>query len=167
MNVASINYIDTNVIISFLNSRDVNHERAVKTLEHDGEMVTSPVAVLELKSVLARTTTLGSYEIEAFVDYLSEVNIKVPEVDMGKIVSYASELAINIRMRTLDVLNPPAAEILGADTFGTFDREFLNKENVSIKNWPFFTVPLYPIKILFYHIVGVLISIRKIINNPV
>jgi len=78
-----VNYIDTNVIISFLNSIDVNHERAVKTLEHDGEMVTSPVAVLELKSVLARTTTLSSYEIEAFVDYLSEVNIKVPEVDMG------------------------------------------------------------------------------------
>ncbi len=128
MNVASINYIDTNVIISFLNSRDVNHERAVKTLEHDGEIVTSPVAVLELKSVLARTTTLSSYEIEAFVDYLSEVNIKVPEVDMGKIVSYASELAINIRMRTLDILHLAAGVVLEADDFVTFDREFLEKE---------------------------------------
>ena len=128
MNVASINYIDTNVIISFLNSIDVNHERAVKTLEHDGEIVTSPVAVLELKSVLARTTTLSSYEIEAFVDYLSEVNIKVPEVDMGKIVSYASELAINIRMRTLDILHLAAGVVLEADDFVTFDREFLEKE---------------------------------------
>lgn len=128
MNVASINYIDTNVIISFLNSRDVNHERAVKTLEHDGEIVTSPVAVLELKSVLARTTTISSYEIEAFVDYLSEVNIKVPEVDMGKIVSYASELAINIRMRTLDILHLAAGVVLEADDFVTFDREFLEKE---------------------------------------
>ena len=128
MNVASINYIDTNVIISFLNSRDVNHERAVKTLEHDGEIVTSPVAVLELKSVLARTTTLSSYEIEAFVDYLSEVNIKVPEVDMGKIVSYASELAINIRMRTLDILHLAAGVVLEADDLVTFDREFLEKE---------------------------------------
>ena len=123
-----MNYIDTNVIISFLNSRDVNHERAVKTLEHDGEMVTSPVAVLELKSVLARTTTLGSYEIEAFVDYLSEVNIKVPEVDMDKVVSYASELAINIRMRTLDILHLSAGVVLEADDFVTFDREFLEKE---------------------------------------
>ena len=123
-----MNYIDTNVIISFLNSRDVNHERAVKTLEHDGEIVTSPVAVLELKSVLARTTTLSSYEIEAFVDYLSEVNIKVPEVDMGKIVSYASELAINIRMRTLDILHLAAGVVLEADDFVTFDREFLEKE---------------------------------------
>ena len=122
-----MNYIDTNVIISFLNSRDVNHERAVKTLEHDGEMVTSPVAVLELKSVLARTTTLGSYEIEAFVDYLSEVNIKVPEVDMDKVVSYASELAINIRMRTLDILHLSAGVVLEADDFVTFDREFLEK----------------------------------------
>jgi predicted nucleic acid-binding protein len=162
-----VNYIDTNVIISFLNNREFNHEKALKALENFADMITLPLALLELKSVLFRTTDLCADEIVAFADYLSEINIKIPEADRDKVASYASELAINIRMRTLDVLNPPAAEILGADTFGTFDREFLNKENVSIKNWPFFTVPLYPIKILFYHIVGVLISIRKIINNPV
>ena len=123
-----MNYIDTNVIISFLNSRDVNHERVVKTLEDDGEMVTSPVAVLELKSVLAWTTTLGTYEIEAFIDYLSEIDTKVPEVDMDEVVSYAIELAINIRMRTLDILHLSAGVVLEADDFVTFDREFLEKE---------------------------------------
>ena len=123
-----MNYIDTNMIISFINTRDVNHERAVKALNHADEKVTSPVVVLELKSVLARTTTLDTYEIEAFVDYLPEIKIKVPEVDMDKVVSMASEFAVNIRMRTLDILHIAAGVVLEADNFLTFDREFLEKE---------------------------------------
>ena len=66
-------YIDTKVIISFINSRDVNHEGAMRALNHADEMVTSPVGVFELKSVLPRTTTLDTYEIEAFVGYLLEI----------------------------------------------------------------------------------------------
>lgn len=123
-----MNYIDTNVIISFLNSRDVNHARALKILDHDGKMVTSPVAVLELKSVFSRTTNLGVDEIEAFADYLPEINVEVPEVDMGRVISNASEIAVRIRMKTLDILHISASMILEADDFVTFDREFTEKE---------------------------------------
>ena len=123
-----MNYIDTNVIISFLNSRDINHEKALKILNHDGEMVTSPVAILELKSVLCRTTTLDTDEIEAFVDYLHEINIEVPMIDMNKVISNAIEIAVNIRMKTLDILHLAAGVVLNVDDFITFDREFLEKE---------------------------------------
>lgn len=123
-----MNYIDTNVIISFLNSRDINHEKALKTLNHDSEMVTSPVAILELKSVLCRTTTLDTDEIEAFVDYLHEINIEVPMIDMNKVISNAIEIAVNIRMKTLDILHLAAGVVLEVDDFITFDREFLEKE---------------------------------------
>ena len=123
-----MNYIDTNVIISFLNSRDINHEKALKTLNHDSEMVTSPVAILELKSVLCRTTTLDTDEIEAFVDYLHEINIEVPIIDMNKVISNAIEIAVNIRMKTLDILHLAAGVVLEVDDFITFDREFLEKE---------------------------------------
>lgn len=123
-----MNYIDTNVIISFLNSRDINHEKALKTLNHDSEMVTSPVAILELKSVLCRTTTLDTDEIEAFVDYLHEINIEVPMIDMNKVISNAIEIAVNIRMKTLDILHLAAGVVLNVDDFITFDREFLEKE---------------------------------------
>ncbi len=99
--------IDTNVTISFLNSKDVTHARALKILDHDGKMVTSPVAVFELKSVLSRTTNLAEDEIEAFVDYLPEINVEVPEVDMDKVISNASEIAVKIRMKTLDILHIP------------------------------------------------------------
>ena len=123
-----MNYIDTNVIISFLNSRDINHEKALKTLNHDSEMVTSPVAILELKSVLCRTTTLDTDEIEAFVDYLHEINIEVPIIDMNKVISNAIEIAVNIRMKTLDILHLAAGVVLNVDDFITFDREFLERE---------------------------------------
>ena len=132
-----MNYIDTNVIISFLNSRDINHEKALKTLNHDSEMVTSPVAILELKSVLCRTTTLDTDEIEAFVDYLHEINIEVPMIDMNKVISNAIEIAVNIRMKTLDILHLAAGVVLNVDDFITFDREFIEKkkeiENIGLR----------------------------------
>ena len=132
-----MNYIDTNIIISFLNSRDINHEKALKTLNHDSEMVTSPVAILELKSVLCRTTTLDTDEIEAFVDYLHETNIEVPMIDMNKVISNAIEIAVNIRMKTLDILHLAAGVVLEVDDFITFDREFIEKkkeiENIGLR----------------------------------
>ncbi len=90
--------------------------------------VTSPVAVLELKSVLSRTTNLGVDEIEAFVDYLPEINVEIPEVSMNKIISNAIEIAVRLRMRTLDLLHISASMIIEADAFITFDREFIEKE---------------------------------------
>ena len=91
-------------------------------------MVTSPVAILELKSVLCRTTTLDTDEIEAFVDYLHEINIEVPMIDMNKVISNAIEIAVNIRMKTLEILHLAAGVVLEVDGFITFDREFLEKE---------------------------------------
>jgi len=123
-----VDYIDTNVVISFLNQRDVNHARALKTLENSDEKVTSYVTILELKSVLSRTTALGVDEIEAFADYLPEIDIKIPEVDMDRVVSNAIAIAVTIRMRTLDLLHLSASMMLGADKFITFDREFSEKK---------------------------------------
>ena len=122
------NYIDTNVIIAFINNRDANHARALKIFNYSNRKVTSMIAVLELKSVLSRTTKLTFDEIEAFVDYLPEINVEVPEVDANKIIRYATDIAVRIRMKTLDLLHISASMIIGADAFITFDREFIEKE---------------------------------------
>ncbi|MCL5678652.1 MAG: PIN domain-containing protein [Candidatus Thermoplasmatota archaeon] len=114
--------------MSFLNSRDANHARALKIFDHEDKKVTSLVAVLELKSVLSRTTNLSLDEIEAFVDYLPEINVEIPGVDMNKIISNAIEIAVRIRMKTLDLLHISASMIIEADTFITFDREFIERE---------------------------------------
>ncbi len=124
-----MNYIDTNVIISFISKSDVNHSRALRILDNNEGMVTSPVAILELKSVLSRTTDLGVDEIEAFADYLAEIKIEVPEVDINKVLNNASDIATRIRMKTLDILHLSASMILDVNGFVTFDHEFLEKKN--------------------------------------
>jgi predicted nucleic acid-binding protein len=126
--VTRSNYIDTNVIIAFINNRDSNHARALKIFNYRNRKVTSMIAVLELKSVLSRTTKLSFDEIEAFVDYLPEINVEVPEVDENKIIRNAINIALRIRMKTLDLLHISASIIIGADAFITFDREFIEKE---------------------------------------
>lgn len=100
----------------------------MKIFDRGDREVTSLVAVLELKSVLSRTTNLSVDEIEAFVDYLPEINVEIPEVSMNKIISNAIEIAVRLRMRTLDLLHISASMIIEADAFITFDREFIEKE---------------------------------------
>ena len=87
-----------------------------------------PVTVSELKSVLSRSTNLSEDEIEAFIDYLPEINVAVPEVNMDKIINNSIEIAVRVRMKTLDILHISASMMLEADTFVTFDSEFTAKE---------------------------------------
>ncbi len=124
-----MHYIDTSVIISYLNEKDVNHSRALETLNQIGDMVISQIVTLELRSVLARTTNLNEYEIEAYIEYLSEIKLKVSEIDFNDVFSNAEEIAFKIKMKTLDTLHLSACMILNANTFVTFDNEFTEKKN--------------------------------------
>ena len=124
-----MNYVDTNVIISYLSRKDVNHSKALKILGNSDRMITSMVAILELRSVLSRTTDLDGDKIEAFVDYLQEMKIEVPELDMNTVFSNAAEIATRLKMKTLDILHLSASMILNASNFVTFDGEFREKEN--------------------------------------
>jgi predicted nucleic-acid-binding protein len=90
--------------------------------------VTSPIAVLELKSVVYRTTNIGEHEIEALVDYIPEINVDVPEIDMDKVINNAIEMVFKVRIKTPDILHISASLILGSDTFVTLDREFVERE---------------------------------------
>jgi len=123
-----MNYVDTNVIISYLNKNDVNHSRALKIMNNSNSTITSMIAVLELRSVLSRTTNLDADEIEAFVDYLQEMQVEIPKLDMNAVFSDASEIAIRVKMKALDVLHLSASVLLNASNFVTFDDEFREKE---------------------------------------
>ena len=124
-----INYIDTNLILAVLNENDSNHSKASEALDKMKDMVTSKVAVLELKSVLSRTTKLSENEIQAYEEYLQVLNIAVPEVDMDSVFVNAEEIAYKIRMRTLDLLHLSASMVIRANTFVTLDMEFAEKRN--------------------------------------
>ncbi len=121
-------YVDTNVIIACINDNDTNHSRAPKVIDGTAEMVTSPIATLELRSVLSRTTTLTESEIGAYVDYLDEIRVKVPKINLESVFLMAEEISCKTKMKTLNVLHLSACLILRADAFVTFDKEFIEKE---------------------------------------
>ena len=122
-------YIDTNVIISYLNNEDINHSKALKLLNNNENVTTSSVTLLELRAVLSRTTNLSENEIEAFIDYLPEVNIDIPEIDINNVLNYASEIAFKIKLKTLDILHLSACIITNANIFVTFDKDFVKKQH--------------------------------------
>jgi predicted nucleic acid-binding protein len=125
-----MDYVDTNVILSYLNANDTNHSRAINLWNTADSKITSIIAVLELRSVLARTTGLTVEETEAYVEYLPEIGIHVPDIDMNEVLNGAAEIAPGIRMRTLDLLHISACIEMNAGTFITLDYEFVEKRHV-------------------------------------
>lgn len=125
-----MDYVDTNVILSYLNANDTNHSRAINLWNTADSKITSIIAVLELRSVLARTTGLTVEETEAYVEYLPEIGIHVPDIDMNEVLNGAAEIAPGIRMRTLDLLHISACIEMSAGRFITLDYEFVEKRHV-------------------------------------
>ena len=125
-----MDYVDTNVILAYLNANDTNHSRAINLWNTADSKITSIIAVLELRSVLARTTGLTVEETEAYVEYLPEIGIHVPDIDMNEVLNGAAEIAPGIRMRTLDLLHISACIEMNAGTFITLDYEFVEKRHV-------------------------------------
>ena len=86
------------------------------------------IAVLEMRSVLSRTTNLNADEIESYVDCLQEMKVEIPKLDMNAVLADASEIAFRVKMKTLDVLHLSASILLNANNFVTFEGEFREKE---------------------------------------
>lgn len=125
-----MDYVDTNVILAYLNANDTNHSRAINLWNTSDSKITSIIAVLELRSVLARTTGLTVEETEAYVEYLPEIGIHVPDIDMNEVLNGAAEIAPGIRMRTLDLLHISACIEMSTGRFITLDYEFVEKRHV-------------------------------------
>ena len=68
-----MDYIDTNVVLSLINPADSNHDIALRLTRESKEMAISMVTLLEMKSLMARTTSLREEEIEAYVQYLNRL----------------------------------------------------------------------------------------------
>ncbi len=132
LTVAGIRYYDeTELGLSIVSEKWAeNQDKEIfrritkQTEKKDPPMVTE---VSEVRFIVH--TNLREDEIEAFIDYLPEINVAVQDVNMDKIINNAIEIAVGIRMKTLDILHISASMMLEADTFVTFDSEFKAKEN--------------------------------------
>ncbi len=130
-------YVDTNVIVSFIDEADPKHEEAVKVLgEYSDAKVVSWLSLIELSSVYSRAgianpTSMAIYSVE-------ETGAKLLDLDMEDVYKRAFKLSKDLRLRTLDLLHISACITAGCKYFMTFDKEIrssapkLNKLGVEI-----------------------------------
>ena len=123
-------YIDTNIIVSYMDEADANHSRAVKLIQslRGEKLVTSRLALVELASVYSRAgledpLALALYSIE-------ESGVELAEIDFNDALSQAFRLSAELRLRTLDLLHIMASKLLGARYFATFDKDIINKKDL-------------------------------------
>lgn len=122
-------YLDTNVLVAFINSSDPNHEAAVNYLsKKDVEFIVSQVTVLELYSVFSRVMDVSDAEVEALVEYtIRRSAAKLTEVDWHKLYKQALAIANAVKLRTIDLLHVAAASLANAKIFVTFDKNILSR----------------------------------------
>jgi predicted nucleic acid-binding protein len=113
-------YLDTNVMISFMDEGDPNHEDAVKLLESIGERTVSELVLPELASVYSRAG-LGN-PLSLAIYSIRRVGAELVKLDANQVVREAFKLAPQLRLRTLDLLHIAACRIMGAEGIATLDK---------------------------------------------
>ncbi len=121
-------YLDTNVVIAFVDELDPNHGRALKFLRRlKGDRVVSELTLVELASVYSRAglrnpLSLALYSVEV-------VGAKVVRAGLGEVLRQAFKLAPTLRLRTLDLIHVATCKVIGADLFATFDKDIVAKRD--------------------------------------
>lgn len=122
-------YIDTNVIISYIDEADPNHAKAVELVDSiSDDRVVSKLTLVELISVFSRAgleepISLAFYSIKSIKANMIEVNFN--EV-LNKAILYAPILGL----RTLDLLHMIASVLAKCRKFATFDIGITSKSDL-------------------------------------
>jgi len=123
-----MSYVDTNVIVAYVDELDPNHSKAVALLSSEGEKLTSKLTLVELTSVYSRAEfdeplSLAMYSLKL-------AGVKLVEADFDRALVRSLELAPILRLRTLDLLHLALCEVLRIKRFATFDREIAARSDV-------------------------------------
>ncbi len=126
-------YLDTNVLVAYINPRDKLHDKAVNLLSQhrDEDFAVSQLVILELYSVFSRVMGLSDDELEALVNYTIKVsNAKSVSVEWDDICRLASSHANKLRLKVLDLLHVIAAYSTGIKRFMSFDKDINSRVDV-------------------------------------
>lgn len=118
-------YIDTNVIISYIDELDPNHAKAGELFKSiEGDKFVSRFTLIELASVYSRA---GLKDPVALAIYsIKRINAKMVEADLNKVITQSLKLAPNLKLRTLDLLHISICHTAGIKRFVTFDKEIIS-----------------------------------------
>jgi len=125
-------YLDTNVLVAYINPKDKLHDRAVPliTKYRESGLVISQLVVVELHSVFSRTMNISDAELEALVNYtVKKCGAEVVPIEWDELYSKSLDYANRLKLKTLDLLHVIAAHLIGAETLISFDRDINSKGN--------------------------------------
>ena len=126
-------YLDTNVLVAYINPKDRLHDRAVSliTKYRKDEMIISQLVMLELYSVFSRVMDVGDVELEASVNYtIRKCNTRVASVEWDELYSKSLSYANKLKLKTLDLLHVIAAHLLGVKILISFDKDINSKSKL-------------------------------------
>ncbi|MHC1601265.1 MAG: type II toxin-antitoxin system VapC family toxin [Candidatus Nezhaarchaeales archaeon] len=126
-------YLDTNVLIAYINPRDKLHDKAINLLSQhrDEDFAVSQLVILELYSVFSRVMELSDDELEALVNYAIKVsNAKNISIEWDDICRLAPRYANKLKLKVLDLLHVIAAYSTGIKRFMSFDKDINDRAEV-------------------------------------
>ncbi|MCS7366646.1 MAG: type II toxin-antitoxin system VapC family toxin [archaeon YNP-WB-062] len=122
-------YIDTNVIISYIDEADPNHGKALKLVEGlSGDRVVSRLTLAELVSVYSRAGLEDPLPLAMYS--LKRIKAKIVEVDFNEILRIAIVKAPILKLKTLDLLHIITCKVAGCGEFATMDSSIIGKSEV-------------------------------------
>lgn len=122
-------YIDTNILISYIDKNDPKHSMAEQLFKEYSNKIISELNIIEMKSVLSRSNLMEE-QMYALIDYLLiKSDIKIKPIDINESIMKGNEVVNNLKLKTLDLLHIATAILVKADKFITFDKDFVNKKN--------------------------------------
>ena len=125
-------YLDTNILIAYINPKDKLHNRAISLISRyqESEIVISQLVVLELYSVYSRIMNLSDIELEALVNYtIKKCKVKIATTNWDELYSQSQSYANRLKLKTLDLLHVMAAYLVGARILISFDKDINNKRS--------------------------------------
>lgn len=126
-------YIDTSLIISYVDLKDSSHEKAERIVSNisSESKVVSMLVLVELASVYSRAGLEKSLELALYS--LELMGAKMHEIDYSEVLRRAFKIAPILKMRTLDLLHISACSLIKAKRFATLDQEIISKANVILE----------------------------------
>ncbi|MCL7391500.1 MAG: PIN domain-containing protein [Thaumarchaeota archaeon] len=122
-------YIDTNVIVSYVDEKDPYHDKVVNTsMQLDRERIVSQLTLLELASIYARAELekpipLAMYSIKRF-------GASIVEADLNIVMRESLRYVPMLRLKTLDLLHITIAKAVGAKSIATLDKDIAKKADL-------------------------------------
>ena len=122
-------YLDTNVIIAFIDELDPRHSDANELLSsYSDDKIVSRLTLIELASVYSRAGLPDSLSLALYS--IRRVKARVMEVNFDDVFTHTFKLAPLLKLRTLNLLHIAFCKTIGVKRFITFDRDIISKSDV-------------------------------------